>query len=120
MSAREELAAIQERVLDATSLPWLEVATLHPDGRRAYGVTSEAEDDVCEMPYTPQGSADARFIAHARTDVPRLVKALEAVLEDHKPRTHATHTGCRECGQLWPCNTLRAIEDALTKAGGAA
>lgn len=53
-------------------------------------------------------------------DSVRLVKALEAVLEDHKPRTRATHTGCRECGQLWPCSTLRAIEAALTKAGGAA
>lgn len=116
MGAREELAAIRERVLDATSLPWLEVATLHPDGRMAYGVTGEAEDDVCEMPYTPQGSEDARFVAAARTDVPRLVKALDGVLRLHTRGPDSSRgVVCFECApEPYPCPTVRAIEAALT------
>src|SRR5690606_22140023 len=109
------LSEIEERLANATPGPWDWVPSAVEGGSHVLGVVGESGFPVLRTsPYAPPRQRDAEFIAHARTDVPRLVKALEAVLEDHKPRTHATHTGCRECGQLWPCNTQRAIEAALT------
>lgn len=48
----------------------------------------------------------------------RLLEALEAVMADHQPRRRATHTGCRECGQLWPCSTARIVTTALDETKG--
>ena len=97
MGAREELAAIRERVDH-------EPCCDH-SGADEHGCWDCRNTGCAHPPYVDGVAAD---------DVPRVVLALEAVLEDHKPRTRATHTGCRECGQIWPCNTLRAIEAALT------
>ena len=67
--------------------------------------------------------ADAEFIA-ARTDVPRLVDALEKVLNLHVkaqpiPAAFGTQEGgdyCITCVEDWPCPTVRAITQALTTA----
>lgn len=72
--------------------------------------------------------ADAEFIAHARTDVPALLDALEKVLRLH-PRVVVLHAdpefGRMEddaiCGACivnhepadWPCPTVEAITTAL-------
>lgn len=72
--------------------------------------------------------ADAQFIAHARTDVPALLDALEKVLRLH-PRVVVLHAdpefGRMEddaiCGACivnhepadWPCPTVEAITAAL-------
>jgi hypothetical protein len=77
--------------------------------------------------------ANAEFIAHARTDVPVLVAAVEAVLELHKPITDdgnslrnwlGVYDGkprdyCNECevdgytAVPYPCPTVTAIQSAL-------
>ena len=75
-------------------------------------------------------SADAEFIAAARTTVPALLDALEAVLEIHQDGGESQgylddgsygdmpHC-CTECGSLgeygvlWPCPTVEAITTAL-------
>ena len=73
-------------------------------------------------------SADAEFIAAARTNVPRLVDALEKVLILHKPvEVEPSETICSGCSTLrgqgetaryfpfteYPCPTVRAITTAL-------
>ena len=75
-------------------------------------------------------SADAEFIAAARTTVPALLDALEAVLEIHQDGGESQgylddgsygdipHC-CTECGSLgeygvpWPCPTVTAIRRHL-------
>lgn len=75
--------------------------------------------------YTPE---DREFIAHARTDVPRLVDALEKVLILHKPvEVEPSETICSGCSTLrgqgetaryfpfteYPCPTVTTITTAL-------
>lgn len=54
--------------------------------------------------------------ARSAEDVPRLVKALEAVLAEHHEAF--TEPGfCAGCGFALPCATIRAITSALTGTG---
>jgi hypothetical protein len=62
---------------------------------------------------------DVDFICAARTDVPMLVAALDAVLAIHGPYEDDPGT-CRGCGLDrfergidWPCEAVRAIREAL-------
>jgi len=120
---------MRERAEDATEGPWEETATKRPDGSIYYSVDATwdglHDGEVAVLPHTPQGSEDTAFIAHARTDVPALVKALEAVLAIHEPYEHTnrrgTHVHCEGCeansqGEYstdYPCPTVTAIETAL-------
>ena len=65
----------------------------------------------------PKAEANAEFIAHSRTDVPKLVAALEAVEAFHVPTWQSNYRGgremCRHDTHDWPCPTVRAIEEAL-------
>ena len=69
---------------------------------------------------------DAAFITTSRTAMPRLIKAAEEVLWQHRPvEVEPSDTICRECSyQLpngrffgkvveWPCPTVEAITTAL-------
>jgi hypothetical protein len=109
---------MRERAEAANRGPWEAAlgsvrAPVYADGRTAR---------VCHGPVP----ADAEFIAHARTDVPALVKGHEAVLEIHKPEyTSDQHGGgyYRCSADHWTlddqtssCPTVTAIETAL---GGA-
>lgn len=110
---RAVLARIRERAEGATLGPWklwgMDV-TADPVGN------SDLDDaiDVASTHMAIDGrprTFDAEFIAHARTDVPRMARALEAVLDLHK----ADHDGrCIEDVEDYPCPTVRAITDALT------
>jgi hypothetical protein len=92
--------------------------------------------------------ADAGFTAAARTDVPRLLAALDAVLARHTPKTVIVHNmcgahhsivlpGCPDCtttehvackacdpvcpaDNAWPCAEYRAISRALLGQDSAA
>ena len=64
---------------------------------------------------------DATFIAATRTDVPRLVAAVEAVLAVHSPLITDRGWVCAECAQCLDdatpeCPTVRAITAALDGA----
>jgi len=74
----------------------------------------------------PALTVDAEFIAHARTDVPRLLNAVDAVLAMHKPVSRLLVNGetfdeCSYCvdpqDNTWrldyPCPTVQAITSAL-------
>ena len=64
------------------------------------------------------------FYNRAIADVPRLVAALRAVLDLHRPMTESEANSldldagdCFDCWQETPCDTVKAITEAL--GGGA-
>ncbi len=74
----ERLDEIKARAEAATEGPW---TGNNGDGYGAYYVDNPTGRTVARCDYGPyEGSRDAEFIAHARTDVPDLVAAVEAVL----------------------------------------
>lgn len=99
--------------------PWWNEGVLF---RKAGGPPGEVARDLA--------TEDAEFIAAARTTVPALLDALEAVLEIHQDGGESQgyldggsygdmpHC-CTECGSLgeygvlWPCPTVEAITTAL-------
>lgn len=113
MSAREELAAIQERLANATPGPWEWVPSAVEGGSHVLGVVGESGFPVLRTsPYAPPQQRDAEFIAHARTDVPRLVKALEAVLERADEWAASPAVGVSSEEQ-WELDTLRIVAATL-------
>lgn len=123
---RETLARIRAQAGAATEGPWWtnrysddwEVCGEFDDNGNPALIASEAAED------------DAEFIAAARTTVPALVDALEAVLKVHRDGGESQgyldngHYGvidhcCTECGSHgeygtpWPCPTVTAITTAL-------
>ena len=71
----------------------------------------------------PHSTADAEFIAHARTALPQAVAALRAVAELHQPRGRVTRSAsghlvdapgpCTACDWDWPCRTITTIQGTL-------
>ena len=69
-------------------------------------------------------SADAEFIAAARTTVPALLDLADAVLERHVkaqpiPAAYGTREGgdyCAACADDWPCPDYTAATTALERA----
>lgn len=57
---------------------------------------------------------DADFIASARTDFPRAVAALRAVLDLHPPNRDYGSVWCFGCDRPWPCPTVAAINGAAS------
>jgi len=137
MSAPEVTAAVLREIRDraegATAGPWRadqcgggtrdDGSVLCPGGH-ANGVWSNGVGWDVLRDESDLSSPDAEFIAHARTDVPRLVDALEAVVGLHSPRKviclNPLHDKdcdaevCDTCDTPWPCPTVRAITEALT------
>ena len=117
---REILARIRKQADAATEGPW----ELLGDGEYVSGPGILVAPDDGGVT-----SADAEFIAAARTTVPALLDALEKVLELHQPVTDGmgfTEDGyggispaCSSCGTSdeyavpYPCPTVTAITTAL-------
>ena len=119
---RETLARIRAQVDAASPGPWFDeernldkpwdLTTVY------YGFHNGETPDrdlVAEASYD-----NAEFIAAARSDVPRLLDALEAVLAMHYHDLFRGHlsNGCRICGhgpndEGYPCPTVKTITDAL-------
>ena len=114
MTAADRLDEIQARADAATDGPW------EGDyGHFGTGIVAgrvRTGPNVIGSMWRP---SDGTFTAHARTDVPRLVAALRAVLDLHKPRNgnddcgHCVNPADAHWGIPWPCPTVRAIEAAL-------
>lgn len=115
---RETLARIRKQADAATDGPW--------DYQRGYDTPSEWQDAHVlgadgESVVSEASDENAEFIAAARTNVPRLVVALQAVLNLHFrpqpiPAAYGTQTGldyCRTCAEDYPCPTVAAITQAL-------
>ncbi len=122
-AAREFLAAVQQRADAATDGPWasvkgaFDVEVYGNEGRQYVAHTGDRGFVNAHL--------DAEFIAASRTDVPRLVAALTAALDLHRPETDDDAPDgwpyCTACGVdvyeepiPWPCETVRVITDALT------
>lgn len=115
MGAREELAAIRERAEAATEGPWVDGMGTHgnpADGPEFCEVRTTPTDDhtrgitIAELDLVQAAAQDAEFIAHARADVPRLVDALEAVLETADEWAASPAVGASSEEQ-WELDTLR-------------
>lgn len=52
---------------------------------------------------------DGEFIVSSRTDIPRLLEAVEGVIRLHKEDHLSENPHCEECGERWPCPTIKAI-----------
>jgi len=115
------LDEIKARAAAATEGPWVNDST---EIGRPFPGTDTIDVWVAESCHPNgdgiDGEADAGFIAHARTDVPRLVAALESVLELHQPYiTRSAWQTCNECWNsgtaeiVYPCPTVAAIRTAL-------
>lgn len=80
-------------------------------------------DDAVEASL-PHSTADAEFIAHARTALPQAVAVLRAVTDLHRPRNRVTQSAsghlvdtpgpCTACDRDWPCPTVQAIQQHIT------
>ena len=138
---RETLAHIRAQPDAATEGPWEVNGPDQPWATISHGSDSilhayEQHHPYCEgcecgdpRSEVALSDEDAEFIAAARTDVPWLLgqveirdKALESVLELHKPvRASMTSrdgvsdvTVCDHClDPTWPCPTVEAIATAL-------
>ena len=138
---RETLARIRRRADAATEGPWQKNQYEPYPGHDRGDVSICGRQGNVTVAYwyydDKYETADAEFIAHARTDVPWLLeqvdlrdKALEAVLALHQDGGESQgylddgsygdmpHC-CTECGSLgeygvpWPCPTVEAITTAL-------
>lgn len=128
---RETLARIRAQADAATPGPWETDGTgeVSQHWSRPEPWETVVGTGVSCMSYCYGGSAkgverveDAAFIAAARTNVPALADALDAVLELHKPIPAAmTSNGgvsdvtvCDHClDPAWPCPTVTAITAVL-------
>jgi hypothetical protein len=96
---RERLAEMQAREQSATPGPW-QVGTNDDDAVDSHWVYDAGWFEVADV-RTPHdevsGDAvrDARFIAHARQDVPALLAAVEAVLDQLDQAARAAATDVR-------------------------
>lgn len=117
---RETLARILAQADAATEGPW--------DYRRGYDTPSEWQDSYVldedgESVVSDVSDGNGEFIAASRTNVPRLVDALDAVLDTHPrspntravgfPRADRDEYYCMEDQKSWPCPTVEAVTQAL-------
>lgn len=127
---REILARIRAQADAATPGPWMTYTVTPNMGSEILTAPGEGEayGDYVVPEYIDMDNAE--FIAAARTTVPALLDALEAVLEIHQDGGESQgylddgsygdmpHC-CTECGSLgeygvlWPCPTVEAITTAL-------
>ena len=118
---RETLNRIRKQADNATEGPWQTDTSAHV-------LTVDNTPNfvaLCADPdYSDAGVPDAEFIAAARTTVPRLVDALEKVLELHYPLTGRPswdgEIRCNGCYdpyydvyEPYPCELVEAITTAL-------
>ena len=98
MSITDRLDEIQARADAATDGPWHEGPGMtFVRARVIYDmVTNDAQLTTSHVLADVTRNHDAEFIASARTDVPRLVAALRAVLDLHQPMTMYEHEDCCE------------------------
>jgi len=119
------LAPIRERADKATDGPW--TTTPYGPGDHSYDglwVTSLDREVIADMTtdlgedWEAETRANLAFIAAARTDVPRLLAALDAVLALHQEvlpvdEPLLSMAICDECERLYPCPTVAAVVAAL-------
>lgn len=107
---------------------WVPSITTQARHRPAKVSTLVWDGGDAEEAALPHSTADAEFIAHARTALPAATAALREILDLHAPEEFEDPAGqfyCRTCGDwnlcadplgtepIWPCPTIQTIQDAL-------
>ena len=125
MSAQEWMDRTQEITEKATGGAWEWAPSITTQSRyRPAKVSTLVWDGGDAVEATlPHSTADAEFIAHARTALPQAVAALQAVTDLHQPRSRVTRSAsghlvdtpgpCTDCDWDWPCPTITAVTEAL-------
>lgn len=119
-----EYLAEQKRLAKAASEgPWGSgIARFGYDAKETPYVAPEVGSNVVAQCYaTPSAKADAEFIAAARESVPRMIAALEAVLDEcqsavraqEAPLSPRMHGGDPFPARIAAGDVIRAIEAAL-------
>lgn len=112
----KQLDEIEQRVTDAEgsgyrATPWRPIVST--DGER-HGVVAE---DGCLV--TTGDRAVAALLAHAPTDLLKMVAALRSIEALHAPDQDGDCPGCRaecmycEADHPWPCPPIKAIHQAF-------
>ena len=127
MSAADWIAERHRIEQAATDGPWVrEWSTpdqwwiIHGQPNPAKGDDRMVCPEVATLNHREDWTADAEFIADARTAMPKMRAALEAVLALH-PWEYLECEGidldasprCGHCYEPWPCPTVAAITEAL-------
>ena len=112
----ERLDEIEARANAATTGPWSHCLDELRNRTAVHRIgSSEVNADVAftyrDRDGRGPGMQDAEFIAHARTDVPRLVAALRAV--DEVSRLHRSRLPKASRCNCLACQSWRAVEAAL-------
>lgn len=123
----KRLDEIEARTTAATEGPW-EVKPYRDERRKEEGdidsitgpgptiIVEQLGCNCCDVGLSV-ADPDAEFIAHARTDVPALVAALEAALNEHPTGVFHSFAGdvqwCNACDGPYPCPTVAAIRQHL-------
>ena len=105
----------------ATDGPWMsewdtsdEWWTIHGQPNPTKGDERMVCPEVATLQHSEDWTADVDFITDARTAMPKMRAALEAVLALHWGEPYAQGPGyCAECEHLWPCETYTTITEAL-------
>ena len=122
MLTEEQIAEIRARAEAATPGPWRH---LERDGRQNQRIEMRDDREVTgpdgnlslvscwATAWKPGGHkssvANARFIAHARTDIPHLLAALEAAQSANRPRDDYP-VFCSDCGRAHVLDTVLPSE----------
>lgn len=123
------LAAIAARAAAATPGPWKHGNANEKPYAPFWMITNEAfhnpgpdDEEWVAVELHTGVEADAEFIAAARTDIPLLLAAVQAVLDLHEPVTdYGGAVRCDHClldiglYYAYPCPTVAAITAALTQ-----
>lgn len=81
------LAEIEGRASKATAGPWDTLCSDHSGYIKATGPIHKSPSHHSGINETQKAFNDADFIAHARTDVPRMAKAIRRVMAEIKRST---------------------------------
>ena len=122
-----DVAELRRLAENATPGPWWHEWVDGDDWWAVYG--QPTEDMVCPEVATLDRekwcTADAEFISHARTDLPRLAAAIEAVLDlhDHDDQFHCLTVkviaAALNCADCWPKPRRRGRSSRLRRAWAA-
>ena len=128
MSAADWLAERRRIEQAATDGPWMsewdtsdEWWTVHGQPNPTKGDERMVCPEVATLQHSEDWTADVDFITDARTALPKMRAALEAVLALHPWQCSGCEGTTEDCGSIcgscydaWPCPTVRAITEALT------
>ena len=132
MTIETRLAEIRARAEAATEGPWrasLLDGVEYEDGSSCHrgGIYPSEKGAAPVLNTTNVDRRNAEFIAHARTDLPSLLAAVETVRELHQPGPPYlldVPEVCEHCSDnederevAYPCQTVQALADALEVQG---